>query len=153
MEEYKRIMGIGLHGIVASAVILFVGLWMENAFNIPKMSSDIVIDYIAILLVLAGFLIYVVSYTYLPIAKHGKELIQGGLYSYVRHPQYSAIIFFFYPAIALFMRSYVLVFSTVMVYIVFTLFVMQEEKYMVRLFGKSYLEYIKKIPRFIPVKR
>ena len=86
----------------------------------------------------------------MPLQKHNKALVTDGIYSYVRHPRYSAFVFLVYPALGLFMHSYLCLISTVGAYVIFRFAAVLEEHKLIRTFGPEYKDYMKETPGFIP---
>jgi protein-S-isoprenylcysteine O-methyltransferase Ste14 len=79
----------------------------------------------------------------------GKRLVTEGVYSRVRHPQYSALFLITigfllqWPSITTLVMWPILMFS-------YWRLAMKEEKNVEKIFGKQYEEYRKKVPAFIP---
>lgn len=77
------------------------------------------------------------------------ELVDQGIFKYIRHPLYSSLIFLTWaiflkkPSVEL---SIVSVLSTVLLYLT----AIFDEKECIRFFGDKYIEYMKKSKRFIP---
>lgn len=76
-----------------------------------------------------------------------KELVIHGLYAYVRHPLYSAGLVF------LWLNSKMTV-NSLLLWIIFSIYIFIgayfEEKKLLREYGKSYADYRKNVPMFIP---
>ncbi|MEI6327489.1 MAG: isoprenylcysteine carboxylmethyltransferase family protein [Candidatus Roizmanbacteria bacterium] len=80
-------------------------------------------------------------------AKSQNELVTSGPFSYTRNPIYvGAILMNFGIAIAL---KSAFVFIIFVIYNYFYTQVLIEEKLLKKIFGKSFVEYCKKVPRFI----
>jgi protein-S-isoprenylcysteine O-methyltransferase Ste14 len=86
----------------------------------------------------------------MPVSKHSKCLVTHGVYSYVRHPRYAAIVFLIYPAFALLANSFLCLISTLAAYVIFRLSVVLEERKLIDVFGQDYKDYMKETPGFIP---
>ena len=77
------------------------------------------------------------------------ELIDTGIFKYIRHPLYSSLIFltwgifFKNPAVGLLV---VAIISTIFLYLTS----IYDERECVEYFGESYIEYMKRSKRFIP---
>ncbi len=79
----------------------------------------------------------------------GKELVTQGVYSYVRHPQYSGL---FLVTLGLFIQwpsLTTLIMWPILMWTYYRL-AMREEKDVENQFGKAYLDYKSKVPAFIP---
>ena len=78
------------------------------------------------------------------------KLVTTGIYAYVRHPIYAA---FFYIAIGL-----ILISQNIILFILPVLFwafltvamIKTEEKWLIEKFGEDYIDYSKKVNRFLP---
>ena len=104
------------------------------------------------------FLILIVVYlgvTFLAIfSLRGKiasgQLQENGIYRYWRHPMYGAIIFLLNPALAILLRSWLLVVACFIDYFIWRSAVKSEEKELVQMFGDDYLRYKKNTWAFFP---
>ena len=77
---------------------------------------------------------------------HTTKIVDTGIYSIVRHPQYSAFILWAIGAMLLFQNWIVIILGFPV--ILLTYFDMtREDKRLIQKFGKSYEEYVKKVPR------
>lgn len=100
-------------------------------------------------LIFAGFIMLSSAWGVLYKAQKTHTLAITGLYAHIRHPQYVgfiAIMFGFllqWPTIITLVMFPILVFTYKRLAII-------EEKQMLKTFGKTYEEYLKKTPAFIP---
>ena len=76
-----------------------------------------------------------------------QRLVVRGLYGVIRHPLYAAaiLVFSFMPVLT---RNWVTVSALADLYFIWGALI--EEKRLIKRFGQDYLEYMKKVPRFIP---
>ena len=116
MNMIKDLFGVGPLTIAIAVLIAIVSLMIEQAFNLVKIPLH---PALSIILLVLGFIVLVFSVVSLPLDKRSKQLVTNGPYKYVRHPIYSAVIFLFYPAVALFLKSWLMLVSTFIVYLVF----------------------------------
>lgn len=81
--------------------------------------------------------------------KYNRKIINSGIFSYIRHPRYLEYILF---ALAMaFITGLVISYLFfVFTLIAFNILARYEEKELVERFGKKYIDYMKKVPRFIP---
>jgi len=77
---------------------------------------------------------------------HTKKLVDTGIYSIVRHPQYSAFILWAIAAMLLF-QNWVVILLGIPVVLLTYLDMTREDKRLITKFGKSYKKYMKKVPR------
>ena len=103
-------------------------------------------------LLFIGFGIFFQGWRELYKAHKEKRLATGGLYSLVRHPQYTGLF------IALFGEGVVhwpTIFSVGLfpvIVVVYTMLARREEKKVIEECGEEYLEYRRNVPMFLPVK-
>ena len=113
------------------------------------MMVSMIIGYI---LLFTGFGIFLKGWRQLYKAHQENRLATGGLYSLVRHPQYTGLF------IALFGEGVVhwpTLFSVGLfpiIVIVYYRLARKEEQKTIEKFGDEYIEYKKHVPMFIPVK-
>jgi len=111
-----------------------------NYMNSIGMPIGLIITGIGLLLVIAGWR---------PIYKAKEELVTKGVYIYLRHPQYLGFILItlgwliHWPTIPTAAMWPILV-------VMYYMLAKKEEKEMKNRFGDKYLQYIEKVPMFIP---
>ncbi|MDC7217598.1 MAG: isoprenylcysteine carboxylmethyltransferase family protein [Spirochaetales bacterium] len=113
------------------------------------MMISMIVGYV---LLFTGFGIFLQGWRELYRAHKENRLATGGLYSLVRHPQYTGLF------IALFGEGVVhwpTLFSVALFPVIVAVYVLlarKEEKKVVEQFGDEYLEYRRRVPGFLPVK-
>jgi len=132
--------------------LVFIAFWKidEAAGFAPLFGDKVLHRVLAAVLLCAAGLIFRAAFRVMPISKHNKSLITHGVYSYVRHPRYSAFVFLTYPAFALLTHSSLCFASTITAYTIFRLLAVLEERKLIKVFGQDYKDYMKKTPGFIP---
>ncbi|MFA6532747.1 MAG: isoprenylcysteine carboxylmethyltransferase family protein [Patescibacteria group bacterium] len=81
--------------------------------------------------------------------KKNHELITNGIYKYVRHPIYGALLIM--PTGALIVSgSYTFIVCFIFILFAIEIFAKREEKLLTKHFGKKYIEYKKTTKKFIP---
>lgn len=115
-------------------------------------SSPIIngIEVVGFILSIVGFLIFVIGACqiyYSKLAKKGAVL--GGLYKYIRHPQYTSFIVCSFGLLLLWPRYIVIFFFVTLVFGYYFL-ARAGEKECERKFGETYLEYERNTGRFFP---
>lgn len=150
MGKFYDFFGISPISLAIIGIMGIILLAIEYIFNIKKIELNIYLFVLVIFLIIAGFTLLISGYHYLPLSKRNNDFICQGIYRYIRHPIYASIIYFFYPAVALILRSWLLLLATFLVYLIFKIMITREEKCLIEIFGKKYLEYIKKVPPLIP---
>ena len=78
-----------------------------------------------------------------------KELIVSGFYRFVRNPLYIAGVFVLAGEALLFQSGGIFIYCLVM-FGIFNLFIMMEEKQLAEEFGSTYKQYCNSVPRWIP---
>ena len=84
------------------------------------------------------------------IAYNRDELATTGIFSIVRNPIYSAWIVFLIPGLAMFSRSWPVLLTPLVASLVFKVLVRQEDEYLEKRFGDTYLEYKSRVNELIP---
>ena len=82
-------------------------------------------------------------------ASKGQNLVTEGVYSYVRHPQYSGLFLITIGFLMQWPSLTTLIMWPILMFAYYRL-AMREEKDVEKIFGKQYEEYRKKVPAFIP---
>lgn len=146
-------------------VILLVGFWViliivqflsRNILSWPQTGFDDLISFWGFLLFLMGFFIAVwAKFTMrknwgLPSQhdfKRQKELITSGPFRFSRHPIYLGLSLMFI-AFSITLKSYFIFLNLLIIWRFYRASIV-EEKLLTEYFGKKYLAYKKKVPRFI----
>jgi len=84
-----------------------------------------------------------------PKESHEKKLAKTGLYAHIRHPMYIGTPLIFIAFILLTM-SLISIIPLIFNIILFNGMMKYEEKELEKIFGQEYVEYKKKVPRWIP---
>ena len=147
----RDIAGAGPLGFVL-CILLFVTFWkIDKVAGIASLYGDNILHKVlAGVLLCAGGIVFYTAIRAMPISKHNKCLVRHGVYSYVRHPRYAAIVFLVYPAFGLLAHSYLCLISTIAAYVIFRLSAVLEERKLIQVFGQDYKDYMKETPGFIP---
>jgi protein-S-isoprenylcysteine O-methyltransferase Ste14 len=142
--------------------IIFVGIprllvFLNNYFSLPIFTSPFlkIIGTVFIILGLGMVVYSTVQHlktgriTPLPVIEQPKQFIASGLYKYCRNPMYLSWIFI-YLGIFLVLGYFLLFLFTILVFLIFHLFVVNvEEPELYRVFGEQYVSYTKRVPRWI----
>ena len=150
-SELKRIFCVGPLGCLITLILWLGAGALEKMISFPKMNINPTFRTIlmAILAIDALYLLFG-SVLSLPIQERGKTLSTTGPYKYIRHPLYSAIIYSITGLLALWFESWLLLFSVVVLTLIWSFLVQKEEQYMLDKFGKTYKDYIEKTGQFLP---
>lgn len=79
----------------------------------------------------------------------GENLVTGGIYSHVRHPQYSGLFLITIGFLIQWPSLTTLVMWPVLMFVYYRL-AMREEKDLAEQFGKDFIQYKNRVPAFIP---
>ena len=147
----RDMVGVGPLGF-GLCVLAFVVFWkVDKTAEIASLcGSKSLHNILGTILLCAGGIVFCAAFRAMPISKHSKCLIIHGVYSYVRHPRYAAIVFLIYPAFALLVHSSLCLISTLVAYVIFRLSAVLEERKLIQVFGQDYKDYMKETPGFIP---
>ena len=148
LNKLKEKYGVGPEGVIITIFILIIVIILDNEkkLNLSLIESIL----IGVILITIGVFILKNAYANLPYEKRSRVLCRKGIYSFIRHPMYSSIIFCFYPSIAFFTRSSNLLTSSVIILILYYLLIKKEEKYLIYIFREEYHTYIEDVPAFFP---
>lgn len=141
---------------IAWLVVSNFSFWFNNPLGIRQICSWIFL-FVGLYLVVAGVVLLksVGKPTKMREDKNlyafekTVELVDHGIFGYIRHPLYSSLIFLTWGILLknpTFLLIVVAVFSTIFLYLT----AVSDEKECVRFFGDKYLNYMKRTKRFIP---
>jgi protein-S-isoprenylcysteine O-methyltransferase Ste14 len=141
-------------GVVAGLVPWMIGGWQFH--DVPRLAHGVGA-------VLIGFGLIVLTGAFRRFAREGlgtpapfaptRTLIVGGWYRYVRNPMYVAVLAIVFGQALLFGSSGIALYGAAM-WLLFHLFiVLYEEPKLTRTFGGPYLEFQRRVPRWIPLFR
>jgi protein-S-isoprenylcysteine O-methyltransferase Ste14 len=128
--------------------------WLvQNVFPHFTQTDSILIStllYISWPLMGIGLLLFVIGFGQIYWAKFRKRgAIVGGLYRFIRHPQYAALSIFGL-GMALFWSRMIVIIAYVSMLFVYYLLAKAEERECLRKYGESYRAYLDKTGRFLP---
>lgn len=149
--QTKELLGALPAGVLINFLLGVLAIFLTVIFNGPRIN-------IPFWLALSLFLILLIFYfticlnciLALPRDKYGKELIKRGPYRLVRHPMYMAIIFFLNPALALMLRSWLILLFIIPIFFIWKLLTKREEDDLIKKFGQEYLLYQKETASLFP---
>lgn len=149
-EKKKGMMVAGISNNLTPITILYIALavfiswWLTPLFSILHYSS-VFLRGSGILLTLAGVILYLVATNSLLHAHKKHRLITSGLYAIVPNPMCAAHILFTIPGIALIANSWLILSASLFMYIVFRIYIHEEESYLQKEYGRKYEEYRQKV--------
>ena len=146
-----QLFGIGSVGVAVTVLIWILALYLESWLGIPTFSMGIVFRWALFGLFSADALITVLwSLITLSSTERGKRLVKTGPYRLIRHPFYSAIIWSGTGMVAMWFKSWTVVFSVIVVNLFWTWHIQRQERYMLEKFGEEYREYMGNTGQFFP---
>jgi|TARA_R100001143_G_scaffold63002_1_gene68074 protein-S-isoprenylcysteine O-methyltransferase Ste14 len=113
------------------------------------MMISMIVGYI---LLFGGFGIFIQGWRQLYRAKQENRLATDGLYSLVRHPQYTGLFIGLFGEGVIHWPTIFSVGLFPVIVIAYVLLAKREEKKVIEEFGEEYLEYKRNVPAFLPVK-
>lgn len=79
-----------------------------------------------------------------------ETLVTDDVYSICRHPLYGQGIFFTFPGLLMFFKSYILFSLPVFMYFFFCFLISAEEKYLKNKFGTQFIYYVNSVNKVFP---
>lgn len=143
---------------VIFVVIPFLLISLNTYFNLP-VYTNIYVKSIGIFFLLFGFSVIAYStilhmktgrVTPLPVVEKPKKFIVYGLYKYSRNPMYTAEIFLLFGLFFFLGYALLLLFPFIFFVCAYVLVVYIEEPELRRIFGKEYIQYTKRVSRWLP---
>jgi protein-S-isoprenylcysteine O-methyltransferase Ste14 len=130
----------------------FISFFMPHAVrqtSSPFINSHEIIGVIFAVIGFAGFCIGAFQVYYHKLAKKGA--VTGGIYNFVRHPQYACFMLCSFGLLILWPR-YIVLFMFVTMTFAYYYLARAEERECTRKFGSSYVEYMKQTCMFLPFR-
>jgi protein-S-isoprenylcysteine O-methyltransferase Ste14 len=134
--------------IYATLAALATHHWPE-ACLVPALAHPVFRAVAAVLLVV-GLPMWVAGGIAAMRAYNQDELVTTGVFGVVRHPIYASWIVFNFPGLALLTRSWPLLLTPLVGYGVFKALIRREDDYLLKRFGKAYLEYRGRVNEVLP---
>ena len=150
-KPYSRLWNVGPPGLLFSVSVVHGVHYLEKLFRLRGFSLEGPWFWALITLVVldATALLFWVLFS-LPPKDRGRKLSKKGIYSFIRHPIYTVIIYHMTVLYALSWGSFLLLFFLPLHHAIWTKLVQKEEEYLVGIFGQEYLDYMDEVPRFTP---
>lgn len=104
------------------------------------------------LLLFVGFGIFLKGWKELYSAHQKDRIATDGLYSFVRHPQYTGLFLGLFGEGVVHWPTLFSVGLFPIIVLAYTLLARKEEQKVIKQFGEEYIEYKRHVPMFIPVK-
>lgn len=150
-SNFLKITGAGIPGVLLSVLIELPLFYfsLANRFLLIQIfpRTGFLLGCIFLILFLSLTLWALKS---LPIEKRGQVLVKDGPYKFIRHPSYSAKIFFLLPGLAIIFRVWLPLLSIPILLVIWNEEVKEEEKLMKKIFGETFDDYCRKTGKFFP---
>jgi len=139
------------------STIVFLLIWILDSFIfkflkeitgfIPLPLKIIIFIIVMIIAIILGVLSHKVLFSRNHVAT---SLIKNGVFAHVRHPMYLSMLLVYIALIVLTM-SLASIILWIVIFIFYNKMATYEEKDLERIVGQEYLEYKKKVPKWIPI--
>lgn len=144
--------GIGpvysLISILLAGIAIYIHYLAFPYFFCPDIPLIIVL-LLAIPLIVIGLLLWIIAGMQIDNYINKGILADKGVYSIVRNPIYSGILYVITGVLLLF-RSIILWPVPIVIYLILKILLLKEEKILTKYFGEVYLNYRKKVNSIIP---
>ncbi|KKN43579.1 hypothetical protein LCGC14_0701790 [marine sediment metagenome] len=97
-----------------------------------------------------GIFMFVYSERVMSSAYNSSSLATSKIYVYIRHPMYASWGYGSLPGIFCFLNSWIFLLNLIAYYLIFKIFIKEEEKYLLKEFGKDYEHYRKNVNAIFP---
>lgn len=131
------------------ALSIFLSSIYKERFLYTVSGSDTVLIS-GIILMIIGLVFYISTVKFLLRGIKETKLMTTGAYKLCQNPLYSSFILFLIPALSLILNSWLVLTTSVVGYVLFSIFVKQEYRELESIFGEEYLKYKSTTPEFFP---
>ena len=153
MKHTASILGIG--GKLALYTILYVGFATLLTASFPDIFFIRIVPRFSLLLfggffLVLGIPLLIIAARQVTIQFKEGVLITEGIFRYSRNPIYAAWAIFIIPGLSLLSTSWIFLGTPLVFYLVFKIFIREEEEYLAAHFGEEYLQYKAKVAQLFP---
>jgi protein-S-isoprenylcysteine O-methyltransferase Ste14 len=154
-NRQRTIFGVGpkwaLWSAAYSLPITLLVLMKYPVFVIdsPKM---IPLQIVGTLMVISGFVFYIISVRTMIRAFHKTRLVTTGVFGVCRNPIYSSFIVMIFPGLAALFRMPLLLAIPLIMYVVLKFKIGHEERELLDIFGEEYRNYMANVNAVFPIK-
>lgn len=147
----QKLFGIGPMGAVITLLLLMIAAWVDRISGHPAiLANPASIKVIGGVLAIVGLGLFFWSVWSMRNWWAKNELCTRGPFKWFRHPMYAAWITFILPAVALYINSWIILFSVAMIHPIWHQLVILEENILSEIFQNEYREYAARTGRFFP---
>lgn len=152
-NNHLPVFGVGPYLIFSIFAITISAIALTYYNIVPTIQSNqIILTVIGVILIAAGTLFWLSAVKNSEIDKNIKQnkLVTSGIYGIVRHPIYAAFLYALTGLIFI-ANNLILLVLPVIYWLILTVTMKNTvEKWLTELYGDDYLNYSKKVNRFIP---
>lgn len=145
--------GIGPKFTIISLIYAAIVFAIQNTL-LPELRfiiySTLINKIIGIVLILIGFIIFLIPAFTIDKYFYAGKLCTKGVYAYLRHPIYASWISFIVPGVVILSGSILGITIPIFMYIIFRVLIPVEEKYLLDKFGDEFLHYKAKVWAVFP---
>jgi len=148
MKSEMKIAGvaplIAVPTILYLITIVVISLLTGTSFSITENHYS-VLAVTGVLLIVTGVLM-VISCGRKLLKSFNKDLLMtDGLYRIFRNPMYASYMLFVIPGICLLFNSWLILTTVIVNYILFSIFIRSEHRYLQKKFGREYEDYLNSV--------
>ena len=152
--SYERFFGSGPTGLTATFFIWVAAYFLGEWLGIPPIGMNPTFWLVLFWFFVVDFAVTVIwSLLVLPVRERGEKLVTSGPYRLMRHPLYAAFIWSGTGAAAVWLQSWLLIFSVIPIHIFWVWHIRNEERFMLEQFGAEYKVYMETTGQFFPILR
>jgi len=148
--------GIGFKLFMSAffTAVLTVGVssWLSPLFEYPP-DTDPALTPAAIALIAVGTVFWIMSVIMVMKAYKEHRLCTAGPYGLCRHPVYSAWIVFIIPGLSLLINTWLLLLTSLAMYLTLRRDIPAEDSYLEKEFGADFIDYRDSVPAVLPLGR
>ncbi len=138
--------GAGPKIMIPAVVVFAITAWISYTYSLTIPLSSEILTIIGLVLLVPGLLIWIwAMIAFLP-AYFGDKLATRGPYAIMLNPVYSSWIVLVIPGIALITGWWLLLLTSVVMYIAMVMSVHAEDDFLRQKFGKTYEDYREHVP-------
>ena len=152
--SYERIFGSGPTGLAGTFSLWAAAYLLGEWLGIPPIGINPTVLMVLLWFFIMDFAVTVIwSLLALPVLERGKKLVISGPYRLMRHPFYAAFIWSGTGVAAVWLQSWLLIFSVIPIHFFWVWHIRNEELFLLEQFGVEYKTYMEATGQFFPILR
>ena len=151
-KEDISLLGVGPKMLITfTPIIIIFGILNSRFYSIFKIPIEFYwMVIIGSSLIILGLFIFLKSEKIISSAFKSSKLEISKTYAYVRHPMYASWGLGTFPGILCFFNSWFLFLLLPMYYLIVRIYIKKEEDFMLKKYGKDYIDYKNNVNAFFP---